>query len=128
MKVQKQPLSFLILNTKRTPVRSDYKQFVFALKSYRAGVRWNVAWNVIPDVALSIQNLLPLMQFLVAWGSVLPNVLPSANKGESKKLIEKPLKGLNEAYKVRKSLQPQGLQAVNGGDGGIRTHGPLRIN
>ena len=50
VKVQKQPLSFLILNTKRTPVRSDYKQFVFALKSYRAGVRWNVAWNVIPDV------------------------------------------------------------------------------
>ena len=81
-------------------------------------MRWNVARNVIPDV----------MQCLVAWGSVLPNVLPSANKGESKKLIEKPLKGLNEAYKVRKSLQPQGLQAFNGGDGGIRTHGPLRIN
>ena len=85
VKVQKQPLLFLILNTKRTPVRSDYKQFVFALKSYRAGVRWNVAWNVIPDVALSIQNLLPLMQFLVAWGSVLPNVLPSGKRGDCKK-------------------------------------------
>ena len=104
MKVQKQPLSFLILNTKRTPVRSDYRQFVFALKSYRAGMRWNVARNVIPDVALSIQNLLPLMQFLVAWGSVLPNVLPSGKRGDCKKAAERISVGSNEEKNSRKCL------------------------
>lgn len=54
VKVQKQPLLFLILNTKRTPSDQIHRQFVFALKSYWTGVRWNVAWNVIPDVAFPI--------------------------------------------------------------------------